>query len=247
MEENTLKKIFDTHNGPRVHKWEHYLDIYEKYFSIFKGKPVHFLEIGVAHGGSLELWKKYFGPDSKFFGIDIIPDCKKFETSNTKIYIGSQGSEKFLTSISNQIPPLDFLLDDGSHNMSDQITSFNCLWPKIKNGGFYICEDVQTSYWFSHGGGYKRKNTFVEHVKGLIDNLHGWHSKQPAKFSVSRFTKEIKSIQIYNSIIFIEKGEIPKPTECIHGSNQVPEPVPEKKAFFILAYNKIKKILMGFK
>jgi hypothetical protein len=247
MHQPSIKELFESHTGYRVHKWSHYLEIYERYFSKFKGKKVQFLEIGVAHGGSLELWKKYFGADSNFYGIDVIPECKKFETANVKIFIGSQSSEEFLNSINNELPQVDFLLDDGGHFVNDQIVSFNLLWQKIKVGGYYICEDVQTSYWFSFGGGYKRKGTFIEFVKSLIDQMHGWHSQQPGKFSISPLTKEIKSIHIYDSIVFIEKGYLVQPIDIIKGENQVPEPVPAKKSFWIKSINKCKKIISGFR
>ena len=48
-------------------------------FSKFKDKNITFVEIGVYNGGSLKIWKNYFGPKSRIIGIDINPDCKKFE------------------------------------------------------------------------------------------------------------------------------------------------------------------------
>ena len=35
--------------------------------------------MGIFNGGSLKIWKEYFGPDAKIIGIDINPECKKFE------------------------------------------------------------------------------------------------------------------------------------------------------------------------
>ena len=66
-------------------KWEKYFDVYEEYFSKFKDKNITFVEIGVYNGGSLKIWKNYFGPKSRIIGIDINPDCKKFE--DDRIYI----------------------------------------------------------------------------------------------------------------------------------------------------------------
>ena len=63
-------------------KWVKYFDVYEENFLKFKGKNITFVEIGVSNGGSLEIWKKYFGPNSKIIGIDINPECKKFEKDN---------------------------------------------------------------------------------------------------------------------------------------------------------------------
>src|SRR5688572_16048006 len=91
----TLKEIFDSHKGRLIHKWDHYFEIYEKHFSRYRNSPVNILEIGVSHGGSLQMWRKYFGDHANIFGVDINPECKKFEDGKTKIYIGSQEDDQF--------------------------------------------------------------------------------------------------------------------------------------------------------
>lgn len=67
--------IFWSNEGTIVHKWHHYLPIYERYFAPYKSLKPRFLEIGVSKGGSLSLWREYFGPDAVIFGIDIDPSC----------------------------------------------------------------------------------------------------------------------------------------------------------------------------
>ena len=53
---------------------------------------------------------------------------QKFEEENTKIFIGSQTDEKFLTDLKSKIPNVDILIDDGGHTMKQQITTFNVLF-----------------------------------------------------------------------------------------------------------------------
>ena len=79
MQAATFREIFYEHTGNQVHKWDHYLDIYEKFFSAYRGQPVSILEIGISQGGSLQLWKKYFGENVRVYAMDINPLCKKFE------------------------------------------------------------------------------------------------------------------------------------------------------------------------
>lgn len=76
---NDLEKYFYENNDKLIDKWIHYFDIYEKYFSKYRNKEVVILEIGVFQGGSLQMWKEYFGPGAKIYGIDINPNCKKLE------------------------------------------------------------------------------------------------------------------------------------------------------------------------
>ena len=76
---------------------EHYIEIYDKHFYAYRNKEITFVEIGVSHGGSLQMWREYFGEKALLIGIDINPECKKFEEENTKIFIGSQTDVAFLT------------------------------------------------------------------------------------------------------------------------------------------------------
>ena len=68
-------------------KWEKYFPVYEKYFNQFKNKKITFIEIGIFNGGSLKMWKNYFGKDSKIIGIDINSECKKFEEKENNIFV----------------------------------------------------------------------------------------------------------------------------------------------------------------
>lgn len=124
----SLREIFESHNDRLLHKWNHYIEIYDKHFSIFRNKEIVFIEIGVSHGGSLQMWREYFGEKAFLIGVDINSECKKFEEENTKIFIGSQTDEKFLTDLKSKIPNVDILIDDGGHTMKQQITTFNVLF-----------------------------------------------------------------------------------------------------------------------
>jgi hypothetical protein len=59
---NPLRRFFEAHKrGHGIWKWNHYFEIYHRHFSKFRGREVHILEIGIYSGGSLEMWKDYFG------------------------------------------------------------------------------------------------------------------------------------------------------------------------------------------
>ena len=59
-----LLDIFAGNRGAAVHKWHHYIPLYDRYFAGFRGTGVRFLEIGVARGGSLQMWRRYLGEDA---------------------------------------------------------------------------------------------------------------------------------------------------------------------------------------
>jgi len=201
---NDLEKYFEQNTKREILKWMHYFDVYDRHFKQYRNKEVVILEIGICKGGSLQMWKNYFGPKAKIYGIDINPECKEFEEENIEIFIGSQSDRKFLREFVQKIPKIDILIDDGGHTMDQQIISFEELYGHIKDDGIYFCEDVHTSYWRTYGGGYKKKSSFIEYSKNLIDNLNAYHS-QNKKFKVNEFTRSADSIHFYDSIVVIEK------------------------------------------
>lgn len=197
-----IERLFYDHQGREVGKWVHYLPIYERYFAPRRGSAVRMLEIGVSHGGSLELWRRYFGPTATIFGIDIDPACaRRFDPPN-QVRIGSQDNPAFLESVVREMGGLDIVLDDGSHVGRHQIASFRTLFPLLAEGGLYLIEDLHASYWAEAGGGVRRPGTAIEYVKTMIDDLHGWyHFKAlgtPAK-------DEIGFVHFYDSMVVIEK------------------------------------------
>lgn len=201
---NAIEEYFRKNDQRLIHKWNHYFDIYEKHFNRFRGKEVVILEIGVSQGGSLQMWKDYFGLNAKIYGIDINPKCKELEEENIKIFIGSQSDRKFLRAVKEQLPPIDILIDDGGHTMRQQIISYEELFPVVGENGVYLCEDLHTSYWLSHGGGHKRRGTFIEYSKNFIDFLNAYHSEQRS-LKTNEFTRSVDSIHYYDSIVVVEK------------------------------------------
>lgn len=208
---NDLEKYFTENTGRLIHKWKHYFEIYDRHLSRFRYTDVHVVEFGVSHGGSLQMWKQYFGPNSKIFGIDINPHCKKLEEEQVEIFIGDQEDRRFLKALSEKIPRIDILIDDGGHTMKQQINTFEELFSYIDENGVYLCEDSHTSYWPEYGGGYKKRGTFIEYSKNFIDYINAWHSTQTSRLSVTEFTRSVHSLHYYDSVLVIEKRPIEKP------------------------------------
>lgn len=219
---NDLEKYFNNNTGNLIHKWKHYFNIYDRHFRDFRGRDINVLEIGVSHGGSLQMWKDYFGPKAKIYGVDINPYCKALEDQQISIFIGSQEDRAFLRELKNKIPKLDILIDDGGHAMKQQIVTFEELFDHVDDHGVYLCEDLHTSYWRKWKGGYKRKGTFIEYSKGLIDSIHAWHSKT-RKLKVTKFTKSAYALHYYDSILVIEKKPIEEPYHLKTGKPVMPE------------------------
>lgn len=200
MEEFYLKKSHRIMN-----KWWHYFEVYHTFFQKYVGTNVKILEIGVFKGGSMQMWRDYFGEKAVIVGIDIDEKCKVFEEDNIKICIGSQGDKAFLTEVSENWGPFDIVLDDGSHMMEHQIITFETLFPLLKEGGVFVCEDCHTSYMSSYGGGYKRKESFMEYSKNFTDCVNSQHVNCHEKDQLPSYANYIKACHYYDSIVVVEK------------------------------------------
>lgn len=150
----------------------HYLPIYQRIFGPFVGRPLRFLEIGVLAGGSMHMWREFFGQTATIFGIDINPECAGYGGTAGQVRIGSQADPEFLRTVVTEMGGVDIVLDDGSHVASHQRASFDALFPLLADGGLYVIEDLHSSCWPDYEGGLKRAGTGIEFLKDLVDQMH---------------------------------------------------------------------------
>ena len=213
-----LRDYFAKNAGRPIYKWLHYFEIYERHFERFRGRDVNLLEIGVYRGGSLQMWKHYFGPGATIYGVDIDPACREMEEERVRIMIGDQADRGFLRKLKASIPRIDILIDDGGHIMAQQIATFEELYGHVADDGIYLCEDVHSSYWPKYGGGLRRPGTFIEYAKRLIDQLNAWHTLDPEQFEVDDFTLTTYGMHFYGSVLVIEKRPMEAPREGLAGN-----------------------------
>jgi predicted MPP superfamily phosphohydrolase len=82
--------------------------------------------------------------------------------------------------------------------------SFSVLYPLLPRNGVYMVEDLHTAYWAEFEGGLKRKDSFIETCKDLIDELNADHSRDA--LPATEFTRTTLSMHFYDSIVAFEKG-----------------------------------------
>jgi hypothetical protein len=198
---------FYTNKGKKIDKWAHYFPAYERHFCRFRGHSIVFVEIGCGGGGSLEMWRNFFGPFAQIVGIDIRPECKKFESEQISVRIGDQTDPELWESVLHEFGPPHIVLDDGSHIMEHVNATFNLLYHRLDSNGVYLVEDLHTAYRAEYGGGYRHQNSFIETCKNLLDQLNADHAREA--ISPSRFTRETTSLHFYDSIAVFERGRRP--------------------------------------
>lgn len=197
---NPLRTFFESREtGRGIWKWNHYFDVYHRHFAKFIGKAVHVLEIGVYSGGSLEMWKQYFGPRCFIYGVDIEEGCRCYEDESTRIMIGDQGNRDFWKVFKEHVPVLDILIDDGGHRMEQQIVTLEEMLPHLRPGGVYVCEDV-------HG----EHNGFSGYLQGLVHSLNSFDAIGPDRHvDATPFQAWTHSIHFYPFATVIEKSDQP--------------------------------------
>ena len=210
---------------PLMDKWQHYFPLYERHLAPYRGRPVVMVEIGVYHGGSLAYFRDFLGPEARIVGVDINPRCAALAGDGIEIRIGSQEDRGFLRALAASLPPIDILLDDGGHTMRQQRVTFQELFPHVAPEGVYLCEDLHTAYWPEFGGGYRRRGSFAELAKGWVDDLHGWHGRGGAP-SVTDFTRTVRGVHFYDSMVVVEKAPMTAPVRQITGTPVFPPDVP---------------------
>lgn len=203
MSDGFLHRYFLNNSHKRIRKWVHYFDIYERHFARFRGTSPVMLEIGVQGGGSLAMWKEYFGPGCHIVGVDINPKCKAHEADGIEVFIGSQDDPDVINEIFSKYPKVDIVLDDGSHIMQHMIASFELIYDRIQPNGVYAVEDMHTCYWPKYGGGLKREGSFMEFVKNKLDEINAVHTKDA--LPVTDFTRFTDCIACYDSLVVFER------------------------------------------
>jgi len=201
----SLRWHFDHNDGRMMDKWMHYFDIYERHFEPYRGRKITILEIGVSHGGSLQMWRKYFGRRATIVGVDIEPRVLELAEPGIELHVGDQSDPQFLQRLADQYGTFDIIIDDGSHLPTHQIASITHLWPHLADGGVYLVEDLHTNYW---GGYYEscRGNpaSFISWLPDRIDDMHAFHSREP-DFVINEWTITLGGVHAYDSIVVFDK------------------------------------------
>ena len=203
LEINSDLKLFQIYkNLKRVSlKIDTYFQAYEEMFNKYVGKKITFVEVGILQGGSLFMWREYFGKNARIIGIDLHPNAKELEKHGFEIYIGSQSDKNFWRNFYSKVGKIDILLDDGGHVNDQQIITLSESVDNINDNGMIVIEDMHTSYLKKFGN--PSKYSFVNYSKYLIDVINSRFPETKIKKN-NNFRNKIYSLSFYESIVAIK-------------------------------------------
>ncbi len=192
-----LERYAEAHTvGPGIIKWQHYFEIYERHLGCFRGQPINLVEIGVAGGGSIGTWRDYLGPQARIVGVDIDPECKRFEAPGIEVVIGDQGSAEFWSRFLRSHDRVDVVIDDGGHLPEQQVVTLEKLLPAIIPGGVYICEDIH--------GPFQPFHAYLDGLTRPLSSIDFARNDNPP----NALHRQIASVHRYPLLTVIEKARI---------------------------------------
>lgn len=228
-----LDDLFNKYGSDKGSNHHNYSPHYEKILEPLKSHPINMLILGIGGyqyedrgGGDIKAFCEYL-PYSLIDAVDIYP--KVFLNKKDRVYthVGDQNDEELFKRLRDMVGGWDIIIDDASHINSKTIKSFEILFPMLKNGGYYIIEDVHTSYWWeiaSDGTDFEgcvngKGNSVIEYFKKQIDISLNEKEYFPeyTKTIKASFTdiiplqsspytnKDIESIQFFNKMIVVKK------------------------------------------
>ena len=199
-----LIELFNKYQTLKVgHNQEHYATTYEFYLEPIKDQIKRVLEIGVGNGGCLKAWREYFPNIEQVVGIDIDHNCLTARDDKIEVMIGDQTDPQFLTQKVLSGGPYDLIVDDGAHTCQGQLVSLLFLFPYLAPGGYYVIEDIGTSYIWTFGMHMGTPDTTVGFLKALIDDVNYEISREFAPISPK--LRSLDSISFHKGLCFIRK------------------------------------------
>ncbi|MFJ8856817.1 hypothetical protein ACIRD8_00105 [Streptomyces sp. NPDC102451] len=199
----------------RTDKWgtHRYAQHYQRHLQHLKDDSINLLEIGVGGysragqgGASLRMWKHFF-PNARIYGMDI-QDKSFVDEDRITTFIGDQSDPGSLVGVAAKVGTLDVIIDDGSHLSPHILTTFETLFPLLRDGGIYAVEDTQTSYWPEWQGSEDRDDpkTSMSMLKRLADGLN-YEEFVDADYEPSYSDLNIVGMHFYHNLVIIEKGK----------------------------------------
>jgi len=200
----SLSDISEFYHTDKESSHKYISNYYEDLFNPIRDSVKRFCEIGT-DGESLKMWRDFF-INAEIVGCDINPiNINEKRISCVKL---DQSKEEDLEKFASTQEDFDIILDDASHKMHDQQITFAKLFRKLKPGGLFIIENLQTSHEVGMPGkqifnwGDPDKTTTFNMLNDLMLNNNHISSDY-----ISDSDKEYLEKNIYDCRVLCQRGE----------------------------------------
>lgn len=204
-----LDQLAQKYGTDKSSMYHGYTSVYERKFAPLRSDTTRLLELGIAKGLSLRMWRDYF-PRALVVGVDIDPSTA-FNEERIVTTIGNDADPSIASTV-GLWGPFDIVIDDGGHQMVEQQANWRLYFPMVRAGGIYVIEDLHTSYWRNYGGG--GGGTTIDMLKGFVDSVnlrgareyaHHRGASEAPDWEPPELERDIASIEFCRSLCFITK------------------------------------------
>lgn len=178
------------------HKFLHYFPIYEHLFAGYRGKEFTFVEFGVQGGGSLQMWREYFGPQARIVGVDLNPQAA-LDSPDFDVRIGDQGDQQFLDELFADLGQVDVVLDDGGHQSFQQILTVQRALAHADGPILIAVEDTTTSF-DRVSSLFHRNRSFQRFAQAASDLLT---ERSMGEVPAPSLLDALWSVEFYNGVV----------------------------------------------
>ena len=172
---------------------------YPTFLEKFRNDEIKIFEIGCGKdASSFWMWHEYF-PKGKIYCMDI---SEEIISDRGEVFKGDQSREEDLNKAYDKIGKCQIIIDDGSHVPRHQILTFETLFKEmLDEGGVYIIEDIECSYW------NPEKYIYGYQVGGqsIVDYFSSVSHKVNSEFSGQKNPWGISTITFAHNCIIITK------------------------------------------
>ncbi len=190
-----------------------YTPIYHKLFRHLREEPIRVLEIGIGWpqlsilgGASLRMWRDYF-PFATLVGLDVQPKNLPDLGPRVTVIQGSQTDAALLRRMHDEHGPFDIVIDDGSHVVTDVLTSFETLYPLLQDGALYAIEDTQTAFWPEFGGNAAARDTIMSKMHEIVLSMHAPEARAAKQAPAhEQFGDITASVRVHRNMVVFERG-----------------------------------------
>ena len=144
----TLEEIAYKYGTDKAKDDHKFVDLYMSLFDPIRLKVRNVTEIGIASGQSLQMWIDYFS-EAHVWGIDhhVHNTVKHQFENNPRASVKIADAYKIDHSYAEQKlhwanGTMDVIIDDARHELVPNQHLLVALWPFVREGGYYIIEDV---------------------------------------------------------------------------------------------------------
>jgi cephalosporin hydroxylase len=156
--------------------YHNYTDFYDSLFIFNKQDIKTLIEIGVAKGDSIKMWREYFMNATIYcydYNMSQAPDISKLDNVHF-LYMDQENRNSIKQGVKDiALYSVDIIIDDGGHFSSQQRNTLEVLWPYLISGGIYIIEDIHTNikHWYPNKISWNHNKTYWDESPTIFETI----------------------------------------------------------------------------